>query len=106
MCPTLAATSQPLPRIALIFLILFGLSTIIRFMRLPLAQRCSGGLCDVNWCRTLQLVDGGKVSHHHAKCLGAVHSPKNLASDSFQFICNVVGQREDESGVDGLKWNV
>jgi len=57
-------------------------------------------------CWTLQLVDGGKVGHHDAKCLGAIHSPKNLASDSLQFIRDLVGQREDEGGVDSLKRNV
>ena len=51
-------------------------------------------------CRTLQLVDGGKIGHHHAKCLGAIHAPKNLSSNSLQFIRDLVGQRKHEGGVD------
>ena len=57
-------------------------------------------------CWSFQLVDGGKVGHHYAKCFGAIHAAKNLAAHSLQFIGNVIGQREDEGSVDRLKWNV
>jgi hypothetical protein len=51
-------------------------------------------------------MDEGKIGHHHAKCLGPIYSAENLSSDPLQFIRNLVGQREDEGGVDSLKWNV
>ena len=51
-------------------------------------------------------MDGRKVSHHHPKCLGFIHAAENLAADPFQLIGNLVGQREDERGVNALKRNV
>ncbi|MGD0482902.1 MAG: hypothetical protein ABSA42_22230 [Terracidiphilus sp.] len=47
-----------------------------------------------------------KIGHHHAKCLGAVHSAENLPAHSLQFIGYLVGQRENKSGINTLKWNV
>src|SRR5208283_803508 len=44
--------------------------------------------------------------HHHAKCLRPIHSAENLTANSFKLIGNLVGQRENESGVDTLKRNV
>ena len=51
-------------------------------------------------------MDEGEIGHHHAKCLGPIHSAEDLSSDPLQFIRNLVGQREDEGGVDSLKRNV
>ena len=51
-------------------------------------------------------MDIGEIGHHHAKCLGPIHAAENLSANSFQFIGNIEGQREYESGVDTLKWNV
>jgi hypothetical protein len=48
----------------------------------------------------------GEIGHHHAKCLGPIHSAENLSSDSFQLIGNLVGQGKDERCVNALKWNV
>jgi len=48
----------------------------------------------------------GKICHHHAKCLGPVHSAENLSAYSFQFIGYLVRQGKHECGVDALKWNV
>jgi hypothetical protein len=51
-------------------------------------------------------MDEGEIGHHHAKCLGPIHTAKNLSADSFQFIGDLKRQRKYESGVDTLKWNV
>ena len=51
-------------------------------------------------------MDEGKIGHHHTKCLGPIHSAEDLPANSLQFIGNLVGQREDEGGVDSLKWDV
>ncbi len=51
-------------------------------------------------------MDEGKIGHHHAKCLGPIHSAENLSANSFQFIGDLERQRKYESGVDTLKWNV
>jgi hypothetical protein len=51
-------------------------------------------------------MDEGEIGHHHAKCLGPIHTAKNLSANSFQFIGNLEGQRKYERGVDTLKWNV
>jgi len=51
-------------------------------------------------------MDEGIVGHHHAKCLGPIHTAENLSADSFQFIGDLERQRKHESGVDTLKWNV
>ena len=51
-------------------------------------------------------MDEGKIGHHHAKCLGPIHTAKNLSANSFQFIGNLEGQRKYERGIDTLKWNV
>jgi hypothetical protein len=51
-------------------------------------------------------VDGRKIGHHHAKCLGPIDSAENLAANSIQFIGYFVGQWEYERGVNALKWNV
>jgi hypothetical protein len=55
---------------------------------------------------SLEFVDGCKIGHHHAECLGPIHSAENLSADSFQFIGDFKRQRKYESGVDTLKWNV
>jgi hypothetical protein len=39
-------------------------------------------------------MDEGEIGHHHAKCLGPIHSAENLSADPLQFIGNLVGQRE------------
>jgi hypothetical protein len=31
-------------------------------------------------------MDEGEIGHHHAKCLGPIHTAKNLSANSFQFI--------------------
>jgi hypothetical protein len=51
-------------------------------------------------------MDGSEIGHHHAKCLGFIHAAENLSANSFQFIGNLVGQREDERSVDALERNV
>jgi hypothetical protein len=51
-------------------------------------------------------MDERKIGHHHAKRLGLIYAAENLPAHSLQFIRNLVGQREDERGVDTLKWNV
>ena len=51
-------------------------------------------------------MDEGKVCHHHAKCLGPIHSAENLSANSFKLIGNLERQGEYESDVDTLKWNV
>ena len=51
-------------------------------------------------------MDEGEIGHHHAKRLGLIHAAEDLPAHSLQFIGNFVGQREDERGVDTLKWNV
>jgi hypothetical protein len=51
-------------------------------------------------------MDEGKIGHHHAKCLGPIHSAENLPADSLQLVGNLVRQREHECGVNTLKWNV
>ena len=51
-------------------------------------------------------MDGCKVGHHHAKCLGPIYSAENLAANSIQFIGYLVCQWEYERGVNALKWNV
>ena len=51
-------------------------------------------------------MDKGEIGHHHAKCLGPIHSAENLSSDPLQFIGDLVGQRKHECGVDTLKWDV
>jgi hypothetical protein len=48
----------------------------------------------------------GEIGHHHAKCLGPIHTAKNLSANSFQFIGDLKRQRKYERGVDTLKWNV
>src|SRR5208337_864772 len=40
------------------------------------------------------------------KCFRGIPSPKNLASNSLQFVSDLVGQWENERGVDTLKGNV
>src|ERR1035438_2829355 len=51
-------------------------------------------------------MDEGEIGHHHAKCLGPIHTAENLSANSFQLIGNLVGQRKHECGVDTLKRNV
>lgn len=51
-------------------------------------------------------MDEGKIGHHHAKCLGPIHSAENLAANSIQLIGYLVCQWEYERGVNALKWNV
>src|ERR1035441_8555702 len=51
-------------------------------------------------------MDEGEIGHHYAKRLGLIHAAENLPAHSLQLIRNLVGQREDERGVDTLKWNV
>jgi hypothetical protein len=51
-------------------------------------------------------VDEGKIGHHHAECLGAIHAAEDLSANKIQLIGNLVGQRKDESGVNALKWDV
>ena len=51
-------------------------------------------------------MDGRKIGHHHAECLGPIHSAENLSANSIQFIGYLVGQWEYERGVNALKWNV
>jgi hypothetical protein len=58
----------------------------------------------LNW--SLEFVDGCKVGHHHAKCLGPIYSAENLPANSIQFIGDLVRQWEYERGVYALKWNV
>jgi hypothetical protein len=58
----------------------------------------------LNW--SLEFVDGCKIGHHHAKCLGPIYSAENLAANSIQFIGYLVCQWEYERGVNALKWNV
>jgi hypothetical protein len=60
--------------------------------------------CGLNW--SLEFIDGCEVGHHHAKRLGLIHTAENLPADSLQLIGNLVGQREDERGVNALKRNV
>ena len=60
--------------------------------------------CGLNW--SLEFVNGCKVGHHHAKCLGPIYSAENLAANSIQFIGYLVCQWEYERGVNALKWNV
>jgi len=35
----------------------------------------------------------GEIGYHHAKCLGPIHTAKNLSANSLQFIGNLEGQR-------------
>jgi hypothetical protein len=58
----------------------------------------------LNW--SLQFVDGCKIGHHHAKCLGPIYSAENLAANPIQLIGYLVCQWEYERGVNALKWNV
>jgi hypothetical protein len=51
-------------------------------------------------------MDEGEIGHHHAKCLGPIHSAENLSANSFQLIGNLVCQWKYECGVNALKWNV
>jgi hypothetical protein len=51
-------------------------------------------------------MDEGKIGHHHAKCLGPIHSAENLSAHPFQFIGYLVRQWKNECGVNSLKWNV
>jgi len=51
-------------------------------------------------------MDEGEVCHHHAKCLGPIHSAQNLSPDPLQLVGNIVRQRKNESGVDTLKRNI
>jgi hypothetical protein len=48
----------------------------------------------------------GEIGHHHAKCLGPIHTAKNLSANSFQLIGDLERQWKHECGVDTLKWNV
>jgi hypothetical protein len=54
----------------------------------------------------LQLMDEGKIGHHHAKCPGPIHPAKHLSANSFQLISDLEGQRKNECGVNTLEWNV
>jgi hypothetical protein len=58
----------------------------------------------LNW--SLEFVDGCKIGHHHAKCLGPIYSTENLAANSIQFIGYLVCQWEYKRGINALKWNV
>src|SRR5271157_3537876 len=51
-------------------------------------------------------MDEGKIGHHHAECLGPIHSAENLSANSIQLIGYIVRQRKHECGVNALKWNV
>jgi hypothetical protein len=51
-------------------------------------------------------MDKGEIGHHHAKCLGPIHSAENLSANSIQLIGDFVCQWKHECGVDTLKWNV
>ena len=51
-------------------------------------------------------MDEGKIGHHHAKGLGAIHPAENLSANPLQLIGDLERQRKHESGVDTLKWNV
>jgi len=51
-------------------------------------------------------MDEGKVSHHHAKCLGPIHSAEYLSANSFQLIGDLERQGKNECGVNTLKWDV
>jgi hypothetical protein len=51
-------------------------------------------------------VNGCKIGHHHAECLGPIHSAENFAANSIQFIGDLVCQREYERGVYALKWDI
>jgi len=51
-------------------------------------------------------MDEGKIGHHYAKCFGPVYSAKHLSANSLQFIGDLERQREYESSVYTLKWNV
>jgi hypothetical protein len=55
---------------------------------------------------SLEFVNGCKIGHYHAKCLGPIYSAENLAANSIQFIGYLVCQWEYERGVNALKWNV
>jgi hypothetical protein len=48
----------------------------------------------------------GEIGHHHAECLGPIHSAENLSANSIQFIGYLVCQWEYERCVNALKWNV
>ncbi|MGO9777837.1 MAG: hypothetical protein ACLPM3_14740 [Terracidiphilus sp.] len=58
----------------------------------------------MNW--SLEFVDGCKIGHHHAKCLGPIYSAENLAANSIQLVGYIVCQRKHECRVNALKWNV
>jgi hypothetical protein len=58
----------------------------------------------LNW--SLEFVDGCKIGHHHAKCLGPIYSAENLAANSIQLIGYIMCQRKHERGVNALKWYV
>jgi hypothetical protein len=51
-------------------------------------------------------MDEGKIGHHHAECLGPIHSAENLSANTIQFVGYLVCQRKHESGINALKWNV
>ena len=51
-------------------------------------------------------MDEGEIGHHHAKCLGPIHSAENLPAYSLQFIGYLVRQWKHECGVNALKWNI
>jgi hypothetical protein len=51
-------------------------------------------------------MDEGEIGHHHAKCLGPIHTAENLSANSFQLIGYLVCQWKYERGVNTLKWNV
>jgi hypothetical protein len=54
----------------------------------------------------LQFMDEGKVSYHHAKCLGPIHSAEYLSANSFQLIGDLERQGKNECGVNTLKRNI
>jgi hypothetical protein len=60
--------------------------------------------CRLNW--SLEFMGEGKIGHHHAKCLGPIHSAENLSANTIQLVGYIVCQRKHECGVNALKWNV
>ena len=73
---------------------------------LPRPEDVEKRLCACRLYLILQFMYEGKIGHHHAKCLGPVHSAEYLSANSFQLIGDLERQRKYESGVDTLKWNV
>jgi Zn ribbon nucleic-acid-binding protein len=73
---------------------------------LPPSARCPDETMRMWIERSLEFVDGCKIGHHHAKCLGPIDSAENLAANSFQFIGDLKRQRKYERSVYALKWNV